>query len=348
MDLATLFFLSSGLFLGWTLGANNLSSVFGTAIGTKMVSFRTAVIIASICVILGATISGEGVSKTLDGLGHINSLPGAFITALSAALAVFMMTKAGMPVSASQAIVGSIVGWSLYSHLHVNTDTVLKIVISWFTSPLIAIVVAFIMLWLIRFYLSRKPISLLYLDAYTRLGLIVAGALSAYSLGANNIANVMGPFISVIKLTPFPIGDFIVSSNQQLLFLGGLSIAAGMYTYSHRVNKTVGNDMLKMTPVEAFVVVTTHALVLFLFSSTSLKSFLVHYHIPSFPLVPLSSTGAIIGGVVGVSLFKRGQGLQIAQLLRVMRAWVITPLLAAILCFFALFFMQNVFGQVVY
>ena len=86
MDMATLFFLSSGLFLGWTLGANNMSSVFGTAIGTKMVSFKKAAFIASVFVILGAVISGQGVSETLEGLGKINTLPGAFMTALAAAL----------------------------------------------------------------------------------------------------------------------------------------------------------------------------------------------------------------------------------------------------------------------
>ena len=47
-------FLSSGLFLGWALGANDAANVFGTAVGTKMVSWRTAAIICSICVLLGA------------------------------------------------------------------------------------------------------------------------------------------------------------------------------------------------------------------------------------------------------------------------------------------------------
>ena len=55
-----LFFLSSGLFLGWSLGANDAANVFGTAVGTRMVSFRAAAIVCSIFIILGATISGAG------------------------------------------------------------------------------------------------------------------------------------------------------------------------------------------------------------------------------------------------------------------------------------------------
>ena len=47
IDPLVLIFLSSGLFLGWALGANDAANVFGTAVGTKMVSWRTAAIICS-------------------------------------------------------------------------------------------------------------------------------------------------------------------------------------------------------------------------------------------------------------------------------------------------------------
>lgn len=344
--LSTLFYLSSGLFLGWTLGANNMSSVFGTAVGTKMVSFKTAAIIASICVILGAVISGAGVSETMEDLGPITTLPGAFITALSAALTVFLMTQAALPISATQAIVGSIIGWSFYTHTTVNIPVVLDIVVAWVTSPLLAAFFAFILIWLLKTYLKANPIPMLYRDAYTRLGLIIAGACSAYALGANNIANVMGPFVSVVPFHPLEITAWLtITPLQQLFFLGGTAIAVGICTYSKSVIKTIGDGLLKMSPIEAFVVVTAHALVLFLFSSTSLQAFLIKYHLPTFPLVPLSSAGAVIGAVIGVSLTKNGQGLKISELWRVGRGWIITPLLAAIICYFALFFMENVFTQ---
>ncbi len=55
-----LFFLISGLFLGWSLGANDASNAFGSAVGSKLVSFRKAAIIASIAVIFGAVIQGAG------------------------------------------------------------------------------------------------------------------------------------------------------------------------------------------------------------------------------------------------------------------------------------------------
>ena len=42
MDISYLFYLSSGLFLGWSLGANDASNIFGTAVGSKMVRFTAA------------------------------------------------------------------------------------------------------------------------------------------------------------------------------------------------------------------------------------------------------------------------------------------------------------------
>ena len=60
MDLSFLFYLSSGLFLGWSLGASDAANIFGTAVGTKMVRFKTAAIISSIFIIIGAVYAGSG------------------------------------------------------------------------------------------------------------------------------------------------------------------------------------------------------------------------------------------------------------------------------------------------
>ena len=76
MEIAIFIFLSSGLFLGWSLGANDAANVFGTAVGTRMVRFTTAAFICSAFVILGAVISGAGASHTLGKLGAVNALAG--------------------------------------------------------------------------------------------------------------------------------------------------------------------------------------------------------------------------------------------------------------------------------
>ena len=64
-DPTIIVFLTGGLFLGWSLGANDAANVFGTAVGSRMVRFTTAALICGIFVILGAIISGTGTSLTL-------------------------------------------------------------------------------------------------------------------------------------------------------------------------------------------------------------------------------------------------------------------------------------------
>ena len=124
--------------MGWSLGANDASNIFGTAVGTKMVKFKTAAIIASVFVILGAVVSGSGTSHTLGKLGAVNEISGAFMVALSAGFTVFGMTKLKLPVSTSQAIVGSILGWNFFSRTLTDYSALAKIVMSWLLSPILA------------------------------------------------------------------------------------------------------------------------------------------------------------------------------------------------------------------
>lgn len=346
--ISTLIFISSGLFLGWSLGANDAANLFGTAVGTKMVKFTTAAIIISIFVIIGAVVSGAGASHTLGTLGTINTLPGAFVVALAAGLTVFWMTKMGLPVSTSQAIVGAIVGWNFFSGAKTNPGVLIKILSTWVLCPLLAAIFAILFYEIIKRIINNSRIHLLRLDSYTRKGLIIVGAFGAYSLGANNIANVMGVFTTSSHFNKINIGMFHLSSTQQLFLLGGIAIAVGVFTYSKQVMMTVGKDIFKITPVAAFIVVLSSSTVLFLFASTALKTWLISHGLPSFPLVPVSSSQAVVGAVLGIGIARGGRNINFKILGNIGLGWVITPVTSALVCYIGLFFMKNVFMQPVY
>lgn len=340
------FFLSSGFFLGWSLGANDASNVFGTAVGTKMVKFRTAAICCSIFVILGAVISGAGASHTLGKLGAVNALGGAFIVAFSAALSVYLMTLARFPVSTSQAIVGAIIGWNFFAGALTNVTSLTKIVSTWIFCPVLAALIAMFFYKIIVFVISSLKIHMLWLDRFTRKGLLLAGIFGSYALGANNIANVMGVFIPVSPLSDISFGGlFELSAAQQLFFLGGVAIAIGVFTYSKRVMTTVGSGIMDLSPVAALVAVSAHSIVLFLFSSQGLEAFLRSHGLPAIPLVPVSSSQAIVGAVIGMGLLKGGKNINWRLVGGISSGWVITPMIAALVSFVSLFFMQNVFMQ---
>ena len=349
MDISILFFLTSGLFLGWALGANDAANVFGTAVGTRMIRFSTAATICTIFVILGAVYSGAGAAGTLGKLGAIDALAGSFVAALSAALAVYLMTLAGLPVSTTQAIVGAIIGWNLFSGTTTDTNSLVKILTTWLVCPLLAAVIAMGLFKLTAAVLSRVKLHLLRTDAYTRLGLLLAGAFGSYSLGANNIGNVMGVFVPSSPFIDFEIaGLFTFSSTQQLFLLGAIAIGVGVLTYSKRVMMTVGSNIMPLSPVTAWVVVMAHSLVLFLFASQGLESFLISHGLPSIPLVPVSSSQAVVGAVLGIALLKGGRRIRWRVLGSIGAGWMVTPMIAGIVCFISLYFMQNVFDQNVY
>ena len=349
MDATVLLFLSSGLFLGWSLGANDAANVFGTAVGTRMVRFTTAAIICGVFVVLGAMISGAGPAHTLGKLGSINALPGAFMAALSAAMTVYLMTKAGLPVSTTQAIVGAIVGWNLFSGSLTDTATLVTLTLTWVICPVLAAVIAAGLYKAITAGLRKAKLHLLRLDAYTRAALLLAGAFGAYSLGANNIANVMGVFVPVSPFTSFSLGGGVtVSAVQQLFLLGAIAIAVGVFTYSKGVMMTIGRDLATLSPVAAFVVVLAHSIVLFLFASQGLEHLLARAGLPTIPLVPVSSSQAVVGAIIGIGLLKGGAGIRGRLLGGIALSWLATPAIAGLVCFIALFFLQNVFGQQVH
>ena len=86
-----MWFLLSGIYLGWSLGANDAANVFGTGVTSGLVNYRLAVILTAIFVILGALMEG---SKCMGTVGYFTNLTllAALLATLSAAATVTLMT----------------------------------------------------------------------------------------------------------------------------------------------------------------------------------------------------------------------------------------------------------------
>ena len=339
-----LFFLTSGLFLGWSLGANDASHVFGSAVGSRMVSFRKAAIIASIFVILGAVLQGGGASHTLSRLGGVNAIGGSFTLALAAAITLYVMTKLSLPVSSTQAVVGAIIGWNLFTGNPTNAAVLSKILVAWISGPLLGALFAILLYMFITRIKKALNIHLIRFESYVRTGLIVVGAFASYSLGANNIANVMGVFAPAFDLRNIDLGFMILNSNQQLFLLGSLAIAVGIITYSRRVMETVGSNIVELSAEAALVVVLAESLVLFIFSSSGLSNFFVKLGLPPIPLAPVSSSQVVVGCVIGIGLYKGARNINFKTVGEIGLGWISTPLMSGVLAFFMLFFMKNIFS----
>lgn len=294
--------IAGGLFLGWSLGANDASNVFGTAVSSRMIRFWTAAVLAALFVVLGAVISGQAGIETLKGLTSM-TLKQAVIVSIAAALTVSIMTILGLPVSTSQAVVGAILGIGLLNH-QLNLEGLGKVLICWFTTPIGAAAVSIILYYGISAVYNRLEINLFQSDTLIRAGLILSGSYGAYTLGANNVANVTAVFVSAGLLDVF-FGALV----------GGLSIAAGILSYSRPVMETVGKKLVRLDPFSALVVVLSLAATM---------------HVYTVIGVPVSSSQAVIGCVLGIGIVRGVNTVSARTLRNILSGWFFTPILSCI------------------
>jgi inorganic phosphate transporter, PiT family len=297
-----MFKLASGLFMGWSLGSNDSANVFGTAVASKTVKFRTAVILCSCFIIAGSFLGGARGMHTLSGLVD-QTLNTAFVASLAAAVTVTIMTILKLPVSTSQAMVGAIIGIGICVQ-SINISGLTKVAVVWIGTPLGTVVLAVILFPLAKKIFNSLPVNIFTKDYILKSGLILSGCYASYSLGANNVANVTGVYTEVGLL-----------NMEQALLLGGVSIALGVITYSKNVMMTVGKKLVKLDPFSAFIAVLSQAVILDVYARIG---------------VPTSSSQAIIGAVLGIGIIKGFQTINLKTLGMIITGWIVTPCIAAL------------------
>jgi PiT family inorganic phosphate transporter len=235
----------------------------------------------------------------------------------------------------------------MFSSNPTDAATLTKILSTWVICPVLSGCIAVTLFKTFKVASKHAKVHLIVSDAYTRVALLLVGAFGAYSLGANNIANVVGVFIPAQPFPDIMIGTLRFSSTQQLFLLGGLAISVGVFTYSKGVMMTVGGDLGRLSPTAAFITVLSHSIVLFIFASRGLEAWLAGHGLPTIPLVPVSSSQAVVGAIVGISILQGASGIRWSVLGKIVTGWIATPFAAGVICFIGLFFLQNVFGLTV-
>ena len=84
-------FILSGAFLGWSLGSNNAGNVFGTAVATRTIRYRTAIVLIAIFVVAGAALQGGPGLERVGDLAE-QDIVSASVACIIAAATVTVMT----------------------------------------------------------------------------------------------------------------------------------------------------------------------------------------------------------------------------------------------------------------
>ncbi len=292
--------LISGIYLGWALGTNDAANVFGTAVASRMLRFWTAAVLASVFVFLGAVMEGGAGMHTYAELSR-TTINTAFIVSLMSALTVTVMTYRQLPVSTSQAVVGALIAVGLFNG-QVDFSILVKVVVCWFGTPIGAMAATLVLYLLVGQLFNLADFSIFRYDRVLRYGLIIAGSYGAFALGANNVANVTGAFV----------GDGMLSVWWACV-IGGLSIALGALTFSRGVMLTVGRGLVKLDAFSAFIVILAEGVT-------------VHFY--AVIGVPVSTSQAVVGGVLGIGIIKGVKTVNRRVLRNILAAWFSTPLIS--------------------
>ena len=394
--------LGAGLFMGWSLGTNDAANAFGTAVATRVVKYRTAIIIIAAMVLLGSILQGaddigklssistnnevsasvedleelgyifeyteakdkegniildeegkpvmvpatddkgnyvitnrdavEGINK--EGLNEIRTKSAikAAIIFLAAAATVFVMSYLKFPVSANQSVTGAIIGWGLfyadYSNptvLSTNITEILEFMSTWLINPLGAAIIAFVIVFLFKKFLEQRVLSLNGYDKIVKIGYIIAGAYSAYTIGINSSASVTAFYYDM-----FGVGANILTSARFTAILGGVAIAVGVLTYSKKVMMTVGGSIANISQMDGFLVILASAL-----SITLMKELMG---------IPVSTSQAVVGAVIGAGLVSGVKNVNFGVFKRIAIAWVSSPTVAGLITYIVALCTQSYFG----
>lgn len=291
--------------MGWGLGGNDSANIFGTGVATGIVKYRTAISLTAIFVVIGALLEGPKCMKTVGELSRLLPIT-AFGCTLAAGITMAILTYLAIPASTSQAIIGAVMGAGLLSG-SADFSKLYKIVSCWVLTPIGGIVIAYFLHKLLGYLLESWTRSIMYRNLFYSIGIITAGCYGAYSLGSNNVANVTGVYV----------GSELLTAHMASL-IGGLSIACGVLTYSRKVMMTVGRRIVPLDAFSAFIAVLSEAVTLHIFTQVG---------------VPVSSSQAVVGAVVGVGLVRDSRAVSMKMLAEIAIGWILTPISAGLLSY---------------
>jgi len=138
-----------GFFMAWGVGANDVANAMGTSVGSKAITIKQAIIIATFFEFAGAFLAGGQVTATIrKGIIETSSITnspeilvyGMLASLLAASIWLLVASRWGWPVSTTHTIVGAIVGFAIVG---IGMDAVKwgkigTIVSSWVVSPVLA------------------------------------------------------------------------------------------------------------------------------------------------------------------------------------------------------------------
>jgi PiT family inorganic phosphate transporter len=293
------------IFFDVSNGWNDSANAIATVVSTRVLSPLKAVVLAACMNILGAFFS-TAVAKTI-GEGVVNPTAVTHMVVVAALLTAFLwnavLTRLGMPISCSHALIGALMGSSVaYGGFDILNFAGLKtIFLSLLISPAIGVLLGYVVMkLLLKFFGGYSPGTLN--RTFGRFQL-VSSAFMAFSHGSNDAQKAMGiitlALVSEGVLRSMEVPFWVILTCASAM---GLGTAMGGW----RVIKTLG---VNMEPIHGFAAETTAA-----------ATILVSSHFG----LPVSTTHVIATSIMGVGATRRFSAVRWGLAGKIVTAWVFT------------------------
>ncbi|MDP3480623.1 MAG: inorganic phosphate transporter [Desulfoprunum sp.] len=299
------------LIFDFTNGAHDCANAIATVVSTKVLSPRTAVIMAAVLNLVGALLGSEVANTLGKGIVNTDVVMGSqtlVLAALIGAIAWNLITwYYGLPSSSSHALIGGLIGAAVThaGFASLNTASIVKkIILPMLLSPLAGFAVSYMVmvaLMLVFSRANRRTVS----KSFKKLQ-IVSAAFMATSHGLNDAQKTMG----VITLALFLFHQIDTITVPLWVKLScALAMALGTALGGWKIIKTMGHRIFKLEPIHGFAAETSAALVI---TGASLIG------------APISTTHTITACIFGVGSTKRLSAVRWELAANLAVAWVIT------------------------
>ena len=299
------------LVFDFTNGAHDCANAIATVVSTKVMSPRSAVMMAASLNLFGALL-GEEVAHTLgSGIVNTDMVMGSQILVLAAligAIAWNLITwYYGIPSSSSHALIGGLMGAAIchagFSSLY-GLSIFKKVLLPLVLSPLAGFGVSYVVMTLIMLIFwraNRHSVS----RWFEKLQ-ILSSAFMATSHGLNDAQKTMG----IITLALFIFHEIDTIHVPLWVKLAcALAMAMGTALGGWKIVKTMGHRIFKLEPVHGFAAETSAAMVI---TGASLVG------------APISTTHTISACVFGVGATKRLSAVRWGIAGNLVVAWILT------------------------
>jgi len=138
---------------------------------------------------------------------------------------------------------------------------------------------------------------------------VLAACFKAFSHGANDVANAIGPVAAIVAVIHTSQVTQDVSIPLWLLLAGGVGLAVGAYVWGRGVMETVGEKITVITPTRGFSAEFGTAVTVLLCSRFGM---------------PVSTTHVAVGNIIGVGLARGISAINLTIIKKIFYAWVIS------------------------